>query len=316
MLTLFAIPKAFRGHIGVIQLNAIASWTRLGIGSRVVLFGDDEGTADVAREFHLEHVPEVARNEFGTPLISDVFQKARQLARDDVLCYVNSDIILLNEFVPAVDRVRERRNRFLMVGECWNVDVQSLLQFDDPTWQAQLLRRVCEGGVRRGASYIDYFVFSQGLYDELPPFAVGRAGFDNWLLWKARDLGATVVDASRVITAVHQNHDYAHVTGGREWSYGGAEAVRNVQLAGGTEHLYLICDASHKLTARSLRRNLGGWSRLRFHWETEVCGWLASVGWLVLDLTRPIRHPLGLRAATLQRVTAVLPRILRKNIER
>ena len=30
MITLFAIPKAFAGRAGVIQRNAIASWTRLG----------------------------------------------------------------------------------------------------------------------------------------------------------------------------------------------------------------------------------------------------------------------------------------------
>jgi 5,10-methylene-tetrahydrofolate dehydrogenase/methenyl tetrahydrofolate cyclohydrolase len=50
MLTFFGVPKAFRGHTGIIQRNAIGSWARLGRGSRVVLFGDEEGTAEVARE--------------------------------------------------------------------------------------------------------------------------------------------------------------------------------------------------------------------------------------------------------------------------
>src|SRR6185503_19261185 len=79
MLTLFAIPKAFRGHTGIIQRNAIGSWARLGGGSRVILFGDEEGTAAVPRELHLEHVPEVERNEFGTPLVSALFRAAREV---------------------------------------------------------------------------------------------------------------------------------------------------------------------------------------------------------------------------------------------
>lgn len=63
MLTLFAIPKPFIGNIGVIQRNAIGSWTRLGAGCEVLLFGDEAGTAEIAREHGVHHVPDVARNE-------------------------------------------------------------------------------------------------------------------------------------------------------------------------------------------------------------------------------------------------------------
>jgi len=36
-LTIFAIPKAFRGHIGVIQRNAIETWTRMRPAPQVLL---------------------------------------------------------------------------------------------------------------------------------------------------------------------------------------------------------------------------------------------------------------------------------------
>lgn len=306
MVTLFAIPKAFRGHTEVIQRNAIGSWARLGRGSRVILFGDEEGTAEVARELHLEHAPEVARNEFGTPLVSALFHEARKLATHDALCYVNSDVMLLGDFLPALERVRARGRRFLMIGECWNLDLRTPVPFVDPSWQAQILRQVSECAVRRGSWYIDYFAFSRDLYHELPAFAVGRAGFDNWLVWKARALGATVVNATRVVTAVHQQHDYSHVRGGRAWSYGGPEAVRNVQLAGGRKHLYRIDHASHLLTSRWLRRQLPrpGWTRFDYHWDA----WLGRVTWLVVEATRPVRHRLGLRPATFRRIRARVTR--------
>jgi hypothetical protein len=302
MVTLFAIPKAFRGHTGVIQRNAIGSWARLGRGSRVVLFGDEEGTAEVARESRVDHVPEVARNEFGTPLVSALFHEAGKLAVHDGLCYVNSDVILLGDFLPAIERVRIRTRRFLMVGECSNLDLRTPVPFGDPSWQAQILRQASGSAVRRGSWYIDYFVFSRDLYDELPPFAVGRAGFDNWLVWKARTLGATVVDASRVVTAVHQQHDYSHVRGGREWSYNGPEAVRNLRLAGGRKHLYCIHHAGHVLTSRRLRRQLGRWARFEYYWDA----WLARVTWFALEATRPVRHRLGLRAATFRRIRSLV----------
>ena len=50
MLTLFTIPKAFVGHIGDIQRNAIKSWTLLRPKCEVILLADDSGTSEVAEE--------------------------------------------------------------------------------------------------------------------------------------------------------------------------------------------------------------------------------------------------------------------------
>jgi len=285
MVTLFAIPKAFRGHTGVIQRNAIESWARLGQGSRVILFGDEDGTAAIARQFGLEHVPEVTRNEFGTPLISALFEQARRLTAHGELCYVNSDVVLLGDFLPAVERVRSQTEAFLMIGECWDLDLGAPVPFGDPSWQAELRQRVAESGALRGLWAIDYFVFSRDLYDDVPAFAVGRAGFDNWLVWRARTAGATVVDAGRVVTAVHQQHDYGHLPGGQVWSHEGPEAVRNRALAGGHTHLYCIDHASHVLTRRRLRRRFQrpGWAR----WALEA--------------TQAARHRVGFRPATTYR---------------
>src|SRR5579863_2067444 len=73
MLTMFTTPKPFRGHIGVIQRNALKSWTLLHPDLEVILFGDDEGAAVVAGEFGLRHEPHVERNEFGTNRLDSMF---------------------------------------------------------------------------------------------------------------------------------------------------------------------------------------------------------------------------------------------------
>ena len=78
LLTLFTIPKPFRGHIGVIQRNAIASWTRLGEGIDVVLCGSEEGTAEVAKEFGLKHVRALSINHYGTPYVDSAFNAVRR----------------------------------------------------------------------------------------------------------------------------------------------------------------------------------------------------------------------------------------------
>ena len=297
MPTIFAFPKPFRGHIGTIQRNAIGSWVRLNPQCEIFLFGDEEGAAAVAKEFTVRHIPEITRNGFGTPLLDEVFKKAEQLASDPLLCYVNCDIILGSDFIPTVRRVSQWRPQFLLVGECWNLDVEESLAFDRPSWEEDLKTLVQQKGKRRGPNAIDYFVFPSGLYQDLPPFALGRPRFDNWLIWKARNVEAAVVDATHVVSAIHQNHDYSHV-GSKELMHGGEEARRNLELAGGNRHCWSIAEASHKLCRAGIRRNWGG------YFTPEIKTQFRRV----MELTRPLRHPLGLSMENVRRFTALLGR--------
>jgi hypothetical protein len=101
-------------------------------------------------------------------------------------------------------------------------------------------------------------IFRRGLYRDLFPFALGRAGFDNWLLWKAHSLKAPVIDASRAVMAVHQNHDYSHHPQGERGVWEGAEAKRNRELMGGWHHSFTLSDASHRLVSTKIKLNLSG----------------------------------------------------------
>ena len=103
-LTLFATPKKFEGHIGVIQRNAIQSWTHMSPRPNIILFGTEPGTPEVAREFELVHVPNIKCNQWATPLVSDLFEQAEKRSSSPVLCYVNSDIILFDDFAQALTR--------------------------------------------------------------------------------------------------------------------------------------------------------------------------------------------------------------------
>ena len=95
------------------------------------------------------------------------------------------------------------------------------------------------------------------MYPQIPDFAIGRLWFDHWLIKAVREQNLPVVDASMVAPVLHQNHDYGHVTGGKEQIWHGPEAERNFQLYGGVEHAYTLLDVTHKLTAAgSIRRVL------------------------------------------------------------
>jgi hypothetical protein len=253
VLTVFSIPKAFLGHIGVIQRNALGSWIRLGEGVQVILLGNDEGVAEAAREAGAEHVAEIDRNEYGTPLLNSAFLTAARMARNPLLCYVNGDIMFTDELTRAAALIRKRN--FLMVGRRWNVDITEPWDFSDPGWRKKLVAFARDRGVLFGADAIDYFVFPR--HSKLtiqPPFAVGRIVWDNYLLFRCRQLGYPLIDATAVLTAVHQNHDYAHLPNGNPAIFGGPEADANVKLLGDKLRRFQLGDATHQLTEFGLKK--------------------------------------------------------------
>jgi hypothetical protein len=307
MLTIFTTPKAFRGHIDIIQRNALKSWTLLDPGVEVIVFGNEEGAAEVCRELGLRHEPGVERSASGTKYVRSIFGRAQEIARHNVLGYVNCDIVLAEDFACSEARVQEKfgtSGKFLMVGRRWDTDITDPIDFSTGNW-AERARALAVGQNRRQSQdWIDYFVFTRGLYLEIPPLVIGRVGWDNWLVWKARSEGAPVVDASDAVVAIHQNHDYGYHPQGKQGVWQDEEAQRNYALAGGVRHIYTMDDATHRLTQQALQTNPGyrlaparrAWRRGR-----------AAVWHAILGATRPVRHALGLKQETIQRLKKDLP---------
>lgn len=255
MLTFFTVPKAFSGHINVIQRNAIKSWKQCEPECEVILLGDDAGTADVATELGLRHIPSVDRNKVGTPLINSIFSAAQSAASNSILCYVNADIILMGDFLHAVSNVVRSRTSFLLVGRRWDFDIQQSIDFEDG-WESHLRDLIAEKGKVHAHTGIDYFVFPRGLWPEIPGFAIGRGAWDNWLIYAAKSRGASVIDMTPMVKVAHQNHEYGHIGGGKSVPFGSPEAMENLSLAGGYARLCTIADADFRLTSKGVRRNV------------------------------------------------------------
>jgi len=292
MITLFTTAKPFTGQNGVIQRNALKSWTLLGPDVEVILFGDEPGAAEAARELNIRHEARVERLEGKLPYVNSLFLRAEQLARNDILCYANCDIVFLPDFCRAVARVREMLSSFLMVGRRWDTDITNSIDFSDINWPRYVRQLALAANGQMNGWWIDYFAFSRGLFGlEFPPLVVGRPPWDNWTVWKALQKGP-VVDASDAVLAVHQNHDYGSHPAGRPGVWGDELGRHNLVVAGSRWHLCTIDDATHLLGPAGLRPNPRKNSQAvrrfaRTLWETTRLG--------ILDWTRPLRHSLGLR---------------------
>jgi hypothetical protein len=293
MLTFFSTPKPFQGHIDVIQRNALRSWQQIHPDVEILLFGDDAGAAEVCGELGIRHVPQVRRNRYGTKYLASIYDQAQELARHNLLCHVNCDILLLEDFLPALECVAGLSTPFLMAGRRWDVDIREAVRFEDPAWRKEVRELAARTNRQRPSNWIDYFAFRKGLFHrQIPEFVIGRPGWDNWLLWYARHSGGSLVDASAVVCAVHQNHDYGYHPNGEKGVWEGEEAQDNYALLEHHKKFRTLDNATHLMAPDGLHRNRRDWY---VQLKRDAGDRLSPAWFRFLDVTRPLRRRVGLR---------------------
>ncbi|MBK6795183.1 MAG: hypothetical protein IPG80_22150 [Anaerolineales bacterium] len=253
LITLFSAPKPFTDpHIAMIQRNAIKSWTLLP-DVEVVLLGDEEGLTEAARDLGVKHVAHVECNANGTPLISSMFTLARENSNSDLLCIINTDMVLMPDFVEAAKKVKGLRSEFVLLSQRWDLDVTTPLDFSGD-WSRGLRSMVHGQGQLHRPAGSDFFLFPKSCYADIPAFTIGRAGWDNWMIYKARKENWAVIDCTPSVMIVHQNHDYSHLPGAKP-HYDHPETNENIRLAGGQANVrYTILDSTHQLVGDTLAR--------------------------------------------------------------
>jgi hypothetical protein len=246
LITLFSAPKPFTNpHIAMIQHNAIKSWTLLP-EVEVILLGEETGLTESARELGLKHISNVARNANGTPFISSMFQLARENSNSNLLCIINADMILMQSFLEAARQVVKLKDQFVLLSQRWDLDITQPIDFTEG-WQGRLSSIIHRQGILHRPAGSDFFLFPKSCYQDIPDFAIGRAGWDNWMIYKARKEKWLVIDCTPSIMIVHQNHDYSHLPNGKP-HYEHPDTNENIRLAGGQAAVrYTILDSTHQL---------------------------------------------------------------------
>jgi hypothetical protein len=303
MLTFFTTAKAFRGHDGIIQRNALKSWKLLDRDVEVIVFGDDEGAADVCAEFGLRHEPGAERHESGAKRLDYIFSRAQEISRHEYCCFANCDIILMQDFRQAFEMAGAWRKQFLFVAQRWDTDIIDPIDFGDVRWSDNLRRFAQTSGFRRDEFWIDVFLFRKGQYLEMPPVVVGHCYWDNWMIWNALHSGIPVLDATSFVMPVHQNHGYNPRFGRMLDSPNDALSRHNLELIGGLKRIRDIKSSTHRLGSGgriypNVFRYAHDYTR---GWRPGIEEFVVYKVWLpawhaFLDVTRPIRKMLGLRS--------------------
>ena len=225
----YTIPRAFEGEFDKLQRMAIESWQGAIPDARVVLMGDEPGTEEAAHELGCIYLSNLECNAQGTPLIRSAFTQMGRYGQDGLLCEISADIVLgadLADVLPAIERIE----RPFVVGQRWDIEPGA-------AHETATLHPPCG---------VDYFIYRAGTLGSIPPFAVGRTAYDNWLIWAAMERwDLQVIDATEAITAIHVNHGYPAWDDGKQGLLSGMERQENQRLffESGATRYYGINDA-------------------------------------------------------------------------
>lgn len=246
MITIFSNPRPFKGIFDSLQRNSIKSWLQLYPPCEIILFNDEENTTiKIAEEFGIKCITDVKTNEFHTPLLNNTFAQVQQIAKNEIIAYVNTDIILNNDFLFAINAIQERP--FYMIGQRWNLNVAGSIDFASGDWQKDLKSQILKNGKIHSVTGMDYWVFNKTTQYNMPEFAVGRPGADSWLVYKNRIMHIPVIDATSMVTIIHQNHPHKSSI---DQQYV-LETEKNRKLC---KYFFTIADANWKLTKDGLKK--------------------------------------------------------------
>jgi hypothetical protein len=259
----------------------------LGDEVEVWLVGAEDGVEQVAKELGVGFIADVLRNDSGTPRIDSIFDRVRQSSQADLMCYVNADILLFPNFLEAAKKTHDVFDRFLMIGRRWDAPVNELLKIK-PGWQEEFLPGALKTGKMHRAAGSDYFIFPRNVFTDVPAFAVGRAGWDNWMIYQGRCEHMAIINATETITVVHQNHDFSHFTDGKIHRLQ-PESNENLKLAGGRFAMFTIYDANYQMTSGELQKiGLNRWKLVReisiFPAVTLKWKWLARAFYVIFNI--------------------------------
>jgi len=208
-VTIFTTCKPFSGISKIHQGNALRSWAILGLD--VIILGDEPGVAEICKEIGATHIKDVIRSSENLPLINDLFRKAEQNSSTQYLAYLNSDIILLPDFLDTVNvlaKHKQSNTPRLLTARRYNIPLNEEIDFASPTYTNRLVDLKDLTGSWDHPFAIDMFLYSRDLFQELPTFSVGRPQWDNWMLGEAIRQKSNLIDCSDTCTLLHPIHGY------------------------------------------------------------------------------------------------------------
>lgn len=203
--------KPYDDYNRVIQINAISSWLRLNVDKIVIINSSDSDNRKYFNANNVNVVPFKRQSSMGVPYVKDVFESGYgDYKNGDVLCYINADMILHDDFVFSINSIpTETYDNFLIGGRRWSwKDKNAFLSIQSFPMD---LENVKSNGSLDPSCATDYFVHNKELYENIIPsdMMIARCNWDMWLNATAMERGKTI-DITNTCFAIHPHHGYGN----------------------------------------------------------------------------------------------------------
>jgi hypothetical protein len=222
-LVLFTTLKpCFSRAIEGAQTAAIRTWASLPLDPPPTIFVVGTDPCGLQLLDHLEGLDvrleqDVPMGLNATVLLGGTVEKIMKLSPEaDVYGFLNADILLSPVTAVALHLARHQFTEFFMVGRRDTIDLpegkRNELDFTSRRWEADALFHSTRHD-RVDAE--DYFLWTKGFFTnvkrKIPNFHIGRPAYDNWLIHTAIHSWQPVIEATAVLKAYHQKHNYDHL---------------------------------------------------------------------------------------------------------
>jgi hypothetical protein len=245
VITFLASPKPFIGLSKEHQYRAVKSWLSAGENVEVILYGESEGIDAAGQDLGVKVVKQINCAPSGVPYFDSIVSHATAHGRYEFQVYLNCDI-LLSGILPAMCKIEFAQ--FLLIGQRIDLAQDVSVNLDQKDWIQQLNCLEGEGkATLHSPTGIDYFAFRRGMWLDLPPIIIGRGGYDNAIIAYCMRNRIKIVDGTFVVTALHQYHDYDHISGGEKIVMHGSDAMQNINQAGGKRSSTMVSDSAYVL---------------------------------------------------------------------
>lgn len=207
-LIFITIPRSFKEPYLNSQLNMLNAIRLYNPESEIIFYSDDDGVYEFAIKNNCIAPANIEKID-NLPLVNSALEYASSLFPDGYVCFINSDILVLDDLMPIISFINRTnfKKRFVLTAYRNEARIIKCLSNDELN-SIKLSKKNIKG--RHHA--LDIFLFPSAIIKKLnmPTYRVGRIGWDSWIAGNTRKLKIPLIDITSVIKVVHQEHPQSH----------------------------------------------------------------------------------------------------------
>lgn len=215
-ITFITAFRKFRPPFDKIQHSALYSWRYNGI--RVIAPTNEIGIKEACAGYdNILLINDVKRGrELGfstqSPIVPDLIAKALPVAPTTMVAYINSDVIITENFVDKIQKMVDKYGYDVYaVGSRFEIDLKEYV--NTPESYKKVLEQEREPYDDSTSS--DIFIASKftwrKIIHEMPEYILGRWGWDNYLHMMAEIHKLKKKNCSDVMPILHCKHTFHHI---------------------------------------------------------------------------------------------------------